>query len=65
MQVATSSIQFEVLADGQSIYKSDVLKKDSSEEINLTITDCRVLTLRVTDAGDGNGSDHGDWRMQR
>lgn len=61
MQVATSSIQFEVLADGQSIYKSDVLKKDSSEEINLTITDCRVLTLRVTDAGDGNGSDHGDW----
>ena len=61
MQVATSSIQFEVLADGERVYQSEVLNANDREEVNVVLNDCRVLTLRVTDAGDGIGSDHGDW----
>ena len=61
MQVDTSSIEFEVLADGKSIYNSGVMKANERKEVNLNITDCRVLTLHIGDAGDGIGSDHGDW----
>ena len=61
MQVAASSIQFEVLADGERVYQSEVLNANDREEVNVVLNDCRVLTLRVTDAGDGIGSDHGDW----
>ena len=61
MQVNTSSIEFEVLADGKSVYSSGVMKANERKEISIDLTDCRVLTLHIGDADDGIGSDHGDW----
>ena len=51
----------QVLADGERVYQSEVMNANDREEVNVVLNDCRVLTLRVTDAGDGIGSDHGDW----
>lgn len=57
-----ASITFEVIADGDKIYESELLKAgDEAEEIDVDVEDVDELKLVVTDGGDGNGSDHGDW----
>ncbi|MGW6281295.1 NPCBM/NEW2 domain-containing protein [Kribbella sp. NPDC055071] len=57
-----SSIVFQVEADGKLLYESPVLHGGSEpQQVNLDVLGVQHLTLRVTDAGDGNNSDHADW----
>ena len=57
-----SSVVFQVEADGKVIYESPVMRGDSEpQRVDLDVLGVDRLTLRVTDAGDGNNSDHADW----
>jgi hypothetical protein len=57
-----SSVVFQVEADGKVIYESPVMRGDSEpQRLDLDVLGVERLTLRVTDAGDGNNSDHADW----
>ncbi|MFF1819592.1 NPCBM/NEW2 domain-containing protein [Kribbella sp. NPDC058245] len=57
-----SSVVFQVEADGKLVYESPVLRGDSApQQIDLDVMGVQKLLLRVTDAGDGNNSDHADW----
>ncbi|NEA30730.1 NPCBM/NEW2 domain-containing protein [Streptomyces sp. SID13031] len=57
-----SSVIFQVEADGKLIYESPVMHGNSEpQRIDLDVLGDDQLTLRVTDAADGNNSDHADW----
>ena len=57
-----SSVIFEILADGEKVASSDTLRKGQSYNFeNVDLRNCNILTLRATDAGDGNANDHADW----
>jgi beta-galactosidase len=36
-----------------------------AERLDVDVTGGQQLDLRITDAGDGNGGDHGDWAAAR
>jgi hypothetical protein len=57
------SVVFEVLMDGKSAYKSDVLTGASPAVAieRLDVTGAKTLTLRVDYATDGDILDHADW----
>jgi uncharacterized repeat protein (TIGR02543 family) len=58
----SGSVQFEVLADGVSVYKSSILDKScTAEHVDLNVTNVNTLTLKVTNGGNGYGGDHADW----
>jgi len=58
----SGSVQFEILADGVSVYKSNVLYRNSAaEHVDLDAANVTTLTLKVTDGGNGTGGDHADW----
>lgn len=59
----SSSVAFEVKADGVSIYKSGTFRmKTPAEYIEVEIPmGTKTLTLITTDAGDGNTGDHSAW----
>ena len=53
---------FEVWSGTTMLYKSDKLLGTSApQHISLVVTDKTELTLKVTDAGDGNTMDIADW----
>lgn len=53
---------FEVWSGTTMLYKSDKLLGTSAQQhISLVVTDKTELTLKVTDAGDGNTMDIADW----
>ena len=59
---AGGTIEFTVVGDGKTLWTSGVMKgQEAAKAIDVDLTGIRKLTLRVTDAGDGNSSDHGDW----
>jgi glucose/arabinose dehydrogenase len=63
---APSSVVFEVWADGQRLYQSAVLRRNSPiVGINLDVTGREQLELVVTNANDGGHSDHGNWAGAR
>ena len=56
------SVVFEVRADGQKVYSSEVLtNEDTPVPVRAAVDGAERLTLRVTDGGDGNADDHADW----
>ncbi|TDB77353.1 glycoside hydrolase family 2 TIM barrel-domain containing protein [Micromonospora sp. KC721] len=60
------SVVFEVWVDGQLRARSGVLTGAAGpESLSVDVTGGRRLELRLTDAGDGNGNDHGDWAGAR
>jgi beta-galactosidase len=60
------SVVFEVWVDGEQRARSGVLTgSNGAERIDADLTGGDRLELRVTDAGDGNGNDHGDWGAAR
>ncbi|MET9633507.1 glycoside hydrolase family 2 TIM barrel-domain containing protein [Lentzea sp. NPDC006480] len=60
----SGSVRFEVLEDGVPSYQSPVLTGQSAPlPLTLDTSGATVLTLRVTDGGDGNGHDHADWAI--
>jgi beta-galactosidase GanA len=56
------SVTFLVLVDGVARYTSPRLTGASAAlPIDVDVTGAQVVDLVVTDAGDGNGTDHADW----
>lgn len=60
------SVRFFVIADGVTIYDSLKMEGASpTQTINVNVAGVQQLKLRVTDAGDGDSSDHADWADAR
>lgn len=56
------SVVFQVLADGETLFESPVMSKgDEPVPVEVDLTGRKSVRLRVTDAGDGIDSDHGNW----
>jgi beta-galactosidase len=56
------TVQFEVLEDGVSAYRSPTLTgRSAAVPITVDTSGATVLTFRVMDGGDGNAGDHSDW----
>ncbi|MGN6628154.1 MAG: NPCBM/NEW2 domain-containing protein [Tepidisphaeraceae bacterium] len=61
-----ASVKFQVYADGVLVYDSGVMTASSATKaVALDVTGVNQLRLVVTDAGDGNTSDHADWANAR
>jgi beta-galactosidase len=57
-----STVVYKVLADGEVVYTSGVIDKDTpTQVIDVPIAGARRLALVVEDGGDGNSNDHADW----
>jgi regulation of enolase protein 1 (concanavalin A-like superfamily) len=62
----SSSVVFQVLADGVKVFDSGTLGTTSAtRQISLDVSNVTQLTLVVTDAGDGIDYDHADWAGAR
>ncbi|MFB7657877.1 MULTISPECIES: glycoside hydrolase family 2 TIM barrel-domain containing protein [unclassified Streptomyces] len=58
----SGSVLFQVLADGKTLYTSPKITNDlDAVAVDADVSGAERLTLRVTDAGDGNSLDHADW----
>jgi hypothetical protein len=57
-------VTFSVAADGKTLVTTPTIKgRQAATPIDVDVTGAQVLSLVVGDAGDGNGSDHGDWAV--
>ncbi|MFD4637228.1 glycoside hydrolase family 97 catalytic domain-containing protein [Lentzea sp. NPDC058436] len=58
----TGSVAFQVFGDDKPLYDSGVIRaKGAAVPIDVDIANVRMLSLRVTDGGDGRNFDHADW----
>ncbi|HEY1490744.1 MAG TPA: NPCBM/NEW2 domain-containing protein, partial [Verrucomicrobiae bacterium] len=56
------SVEFIVEGDGKILWRSGVLKGgDAAKSVNVNLDGVKMLTLNVTDAGDGINDDYADW----
>ncbi|MCA2214202.1 glycoside hydrolase family 97 catalytic domain-containing protein [Jidongwangia harbinensis] len=56
------SVAFEVLGDGRALASTGVVRRgEPARPVAADVTGVRMLTLRVTDGGDGKNWDHADW----
>jgi hypothetical protein len=56
------SVEFVVRGDSRELWRSGVMRgRDAAKEVRVSLAGVQELTLEVTDAGDGNSSDHADW----
>lgn len=56
------SVVFQLFGDDKPLYDSGVVKgKGPVVPIDVDVTGVRMLSLRVTDGGDGRNFDHADW----
>ncbi|MEV4316680.1 NPCBM/NEW2 domain-containing protein [Actinocrispum sp. NPDC049592] len=62
---ATSSVTFEIVADGVSVYTSPVLRAGQTATVGVGLSRPTSLSLRVHATSDGNNYDHGDWANPR
>jgi len=63
-QNGAGTVTFSVLADGTSLVTTPTIRgHQAASAIDVDVTGAQVLDLVVGDAGDGNGSDHGDWAV--
>jgi len=63
---APGSVTFQVLGDGKVLWESGVMLAGApAKEVSVNLLGFQRLTLRVGDAGDGNGMDHADWAEAR
>ena len=59
---APGTVVFQVLVDGEKRFDSGVMReREDPKPISVPLAGARVLTLRLTDAGDGIGFDAGNW----
>lgn len=57
-----SSIVFQVWGDGKKLYDSGLMTaRDDAKTVDVNVEGIELLKLVVTDGGNGNASDHGDW----
>ncbi|MFD9817962.1 beta-galactosidase [Streptomyces violascens] len=60
------SVAFSVLADGRAVATTGVLRgRAAAIPLAADVSGAQVVDLVVTDGGDGNGLDHGDWAGAR
>jgi alpha-galactosidase len=60
------NVQFDVIADGNTLWQSEVLKPGrKAESVNVDIRGIKMLTLVAANGGDGTGYDHADWASAR
>jgi hypothetical protein len=56
------SVVFQVYADGTKLYDSAKMTgSTSTKTVDVNVTGKNELRLVITDSGDGNTNDHGDW----
>ncbi|SFQ96447.1 NPCBM-associated, NEW3 domain of alpha-galactosidase [Lentzea waywayandensis] len=56
------SVAFQVFGDDKPLYDSGIVRgKGAAVPIDVDVSDVRMLSLRVTDGGDGRNFDHADW----
>ncbi|WP_164215267.1 glycoside hydrolase N-terminal domain-containing protein [Virgibacillus sp. YIM 98842] len=57
-----ASIVFKVYADGEKLFDSGLMEAATeAKTIDVNVEGVKELKLVVTDGGNGNGSDHGNW----
>ncbi|HEX6340550.1 glycoside hydrolase family 97 catalytic domain-containing protein [Umezawaea sp.] len=62
----TGSVVFQVYGDDRLLYDSGVIReKTSARAVSVDVGGVRLLSLRVTDGGDGKNFDHADWTEAR
>jgi hypothetical protein len=62
----SASVVFQVFADGTKLYDSGLMgATTATKSIDVNLTGKNQLQLVVTDAGNGNNSDHADWAAAR
>ncbi|WP_079063285.1 beta-galactosidase [Streptacidiphilus griseoplanus] len=60
----SGTVSFSVIADGRTLVTTPTIRgRQAAVPLDVDVTGAQVLDLRVGDAGDGNGSDHGDWGL--
>jgi alpha-glucosidase len=59
------SVAFQIAGDGQPRYDSGVVRPGPATPVAIDVTGIRMLSLRVTDAGDNKNFDHADWADAR
>jgi hypothetical protein len=55
------SVVFSIAAGGREVWKSKLLKEGETASYDLPIKGAQRLEFKVSDGGDGNGSDWGLW----
>ncbi|MFI0165851.1 beta-galactosidase [Streptomyces sp. NPDC017095] len=56
------TVVFSVVADGKTLVTTRTIKGgQAAVPIDVDLTGAQTVDLKADDAGDGNGSDHGDW----
>ncbi len=56
------SVAFQLFGDDKPLYDSGILRgKGAALPVGVDVTGVRMLSLRVTDGGDGRNFDHADW----
>lgn len=55
------SVTFQVMVDDEVRHDSGVVRPGPAVPVSVDTTGARMLTLRVTDGGDGKNFDHADW----
>ncbi|WP_227021524.1 NPCBM/NEW2 domain-containing protein [Oceaniferula marina] len=57
----TASVNYLVIADGETLFDSGVMKMKEAKEVDVDLTGKKFLTLVIDDGGDGIVADHADW----
>ena len=55
------TVVFKVLLDGTEVFNSGIMRTQSTQFVNITITGKKTMTLLVEDGGDGINWDHAIW----
>jgi hypothetical protein len=57
----SGSVIFSIVADGRELWQSKLLKEGETASYDIGLKDAEQLELKVSDGGDGNGSDWALW----
>lgn len=62
LQKSKGSVEFQVFVDGEKAYDSGLMTVVMPQKfIEVDLTDAKEMKLVVTDGGNGDGADHGNW----
>ncbi|MGC0343614.1 beta-galactosidase GanA [Streptomyces sp. SLBN-8D4] len=58
------TVTFSVIADGKTLVTTPTMRgRQAAVSVDVDVSGAQVVDLKVGDAGDGNGNDHGDWAV--
>ncbi|MGW3809523.1 NPCBM/NEW2 domain-containing protein [Micromonospora sp. NPDC005113] len=62
----SGSVAFQVFGDGRQLADTGVVRRaDGARPLGVDVSGVRMVTLKVTDGGDGRNFDHADWGEAR